>query len=57
LRELHKASGGAWGGTQVDKAYEEGLLANIVGKIRSKYFIYIFHVPEDIYYVPNYLDR
>ncbi|XP_060570711.1 heat shock 70 kDa protein 12B-like [Ruditapes philippinarum] len=38
LRELHKASGGAWGGTQVDKAYEEGLLANIVGpEVVSKF--------------------
>ncbi|XP_060551251.1 heat shock 70 kDa protein 12B-like [Ruditapes philippinarum] len=30
LRELHKASGGAWGGTMVDKAYEQ-FLADIAG--------------------------
>ncbi|XP_053400546.1 heat shock 70 kDa protein 12A-like [Mercenaria mercenaria] len=31
LRELHKASGGAWGGTEVDKAYEQ-FIASIAGK-------------------------
>jgi hypothetical protein len=36
LRELHKASGGAWGGTMVDKAYEQ-FLADIAG-------IYDFHL-------------
>ncbi|XP_060558649.1 heat shock 70 kDa protein 12B-like [Ruditapes philippinarum] len=30
LRELHKASGGAWGGTMVDKAYER-FLSDIAG--------------------------
>ncbi|KAL3879884.1 hypothetical protein ACJMK2_032160 [Sinanodonta woodiana] len=27
LKELHKASGGAWGGTQVDKAYKKFLIS------------------------------
>ncbi|XP_053399339.1 heat shock 70 kDa protein 12A-like isoform X2 [Mercenaria mercenaria] len=31
LRELHKASGGAWGGTEVDKAYEQ-FIACVAGK-------------------------
>ncbi|XP_053399341.1 heat shock 70 kDa protein 12A-like isoform X3 [Mercenaria mercenaria] len=31
LRELHNASGGAWGGTEVDKAYEQ-FIASIAGK-------------------------
>lgn len=30
LKELYKASGGAWGGTQVDEAYKQ-LLIKIVG--------------------------
>ena len=30
LRELHGASGGAWGGTEVDKAFEQ-FFADIIG--------------------------
>ncbi|XP_060588445.1 heat shock 70 kDa protein 12A-like [Ruditapes philippinarum] len=32
LKELHKASGGAWGGTKVDEAFEE-FLSSIVGPV------------------------
>ena len=32
LKELHKATGGDWGGTQVDEAFNQ-LLVNIVGKV------------------------
>jgi hypothetical protein len=31
LRELHRASGGAWGGTKVDDAFEI-FLGNLLGK-------------------------
>ncbi|XP_053376188.1 heat shock 70 kDa protein 12A-like [Mercenaria mercenaria] len=31
LKELHKASGGAWGGIQVDKAYE-AFISSIIGR-------------------------
>jgi hypothetical protein len=31
LKELHKASGGAWGGTKVDEAFE-AFLSEIIGK-------------------------
>jgi hypothetical protein len=31
LKELHKASGGAWGGTKVDETFEE-FLSSIVGR-------------------------
>jgi len=35
LRELHKASGGAWGGTKVDEAYEKFLEEITGGKSRG----------------------
>jgi hypothetical protein len=33
LKELHKASGGAWGGTKVDEAFE-AFLSEIIGEYR-----------------------
>ncbi|XP_060591180.1 heat shock 70 kDa protein 12A-like [Ruditapes philippinarum] len=54
LKELHKASGGAWGGTKVDEAFEE-FLSSIVGpvvisKLKSQYledYIYLFREFEN----------
>lgn len=38
LKELHKASGGAWGGTKVDDAFHK-LLVDIVGKCCLNHFL------------------
>ena len=37
LRELYKASGGAWGGTTVDKAYEDMLITIFGDKVFKKF--------------------
>lgn len=39
LRELHRASGGAWGGTKVDQAYEQ-FIADLMG-LYIPVFIYL----------------
>ena len=53
LRELYKASGGAWGGTTVDDAYEDMLVKifnqNVLNKLREKHmddYIDIFRTFE-----------
>ncbi|XP_053374853.1 heat shock 70 kDa protein 12A-like [Mercenaria mercenaria] len=37
LKELHKASGGAWGGTKVDQAYEEFLTSFVGSEVIMKF--------------------
>lgn len=39
LRELHKASGGAWGGTKVDESFRQFLI-KLVGKLFLFYLFY-----------------
>lgn len=40
LKELHRASGGAWGGTNVDQAFEQ-FIADLVG-LYSPVHLYMF---------------
>lgn len=40
LKELHKASGGAWGGTRVDEAFRQFII-KLVGKININVLIKI----------------
>ncbi|KAJ8298343.1 hypothetical protein KUTeg_024874 [Tegillarca granosa] len=37
LRELHKASGGAWGGTQVDESFRQMLVRIVGGPVWNKF--------------------
>lgn len=37
LRELHKASGGAWGGTQVDESFRQMLVRIVGGPVWTKF--------------------
>lgn len=51
LREIHRASGGAWGGTEVDKEYEKFLVA-ITGTISEQKKLKLLHskIKVEIFY-------
>jgi len=42
LKELHKASGGAWGGTTVDEAFKQLLIKIFGSEVVGKFCRYVF---------------